>query len=302
MLFPVLPSLLHQDVIKTPVIQGPWWNIAGNPDLGELTTNLQQPVDFAIWQAKDGTWQLWSCIRGTKEKGLGRLLFRWEGRKLTDEDWQPKGVAMRADPTLGEHEGGLQAPHVVKWQGKYWMIYGSWDYLCLATSEDGKTFKRYKGKGGKPQLFGEAIGSNPRDGMSILDGKTWYAFYTAFPEQLGKVYVRTSQDFLQWSDSKVVAFGGDAGTDIWSAECPHVVKLGKDAWYLFRTQKYGDDAITRVYFSRNPFDFGLNNDYEHLLTRLPICAPELARVGKQWFIAALRPDLKGIRVAKLMWQ
>ena len=43
-------------------IEGQWWQIAGNPDLGEFTSPRQQPVDFAPWQAKDGTWQLWSCI------------------------------------------------------------------------------------------------------------------------------------------------------------------------------------------------------------------------------------------------
>src|SRR5688572_27027007 len=48
----------------TPRIVGQWWTIAADPDLGELTTPKQQPVDFGIWPASDGTWQLWSCIRG----------------------------------------------------------------------------------------------------------------------------------------------------------------------------------------------------------------------------------------------
>ncbi|MBX7257615.1 MAG: hypothetical protein K1Y02_14740, partial [Candidatus Hydrogenedentes bacterium] len=46
--------------IVVPVIDGEFWQIAGNPDLGKYTTPKQQPVDFAIWQAADGTWQLWS--------------------------------------------------------------------------------------------------------------------------------------------------------------------------------------------------------------------------------------------------
>ena len=50
-----------------PVSTGRWWPVAGDPDLGPLTSPKQQPVDFAIWQAADGTWQLWSCIRGTQE-------------------------------------------------------------------------------------------------------------------------------------------------------------------------------------------------------------------------------------------
>jgi hypothetical protein len=52
-----------------PRIAGDWWTVAGNPDLGDLTSPKQQPVDFSIWQAADGTWQLWSCIRNTRIPG-----------------------------------------------------------------------------------------------------------------------------------------------------------------------------------------------------------------------------------------
>jgi hypothetical protein len=48
---------------QMPVIQEPWMQIAGDPNPGELTDLKQQPVDFGIWQAADGTWQLWSCIQ-----------------------------------------------------------------------------------------------------------------------------------------------------------------------------------------------------------------------------------------------
>ena len=83
--------------ILMPQIDGEWWQIAGNPDLGPLTSEEQQPVDFSIWQAADGTWQLWSCIRHTKCGGKTRLFFRWEGNNLTDKDWRPIGIAMQAD-------------------------------------------------------------------------------------------------------------------------------------------------------------------------------------------------------------
>jgi hypothetical protein len=51
--------------VLVPQIDGDFWQVAGDPDLGKYTTPKQQPVDFGIWQAVDGTWQLWSCIRGT---------------------------------------------------------------------------------------------------------------------------------------------------------------------------------------------------------------------------------------------
>src|SRR5687767_14791098 len=63
---------------EMPVIVGEPWKIAGDPDLGEFTSPKQQPVDFGVWQANDGTWQLWSCIRGTKCGGNTRLFYSWE--------------------------------------------------------------------------------------------------------------------------------------------------------------------------------------------------------------------------------
>ena len=59
-----------QEPILLPQIVEPWLQVAGDPDLGEFTSEGQQPVDFGVWQARDGTWQLWSCIRKTKCGGI----------------------------------------------------------------------------------------------------------------------------------------------------------------------------------------------------------------------------------------
>src|SRR6516162_5709624 len=72
-------SCMAASVPRKPGIVGDWWQIAGDPDLGNLTSPKQQPVDFAVWQAADGTWQLWSCVRNTREPGNTRLFYRWEG-------------------------------------------------------------------------------------------------------------------------------------------------------------------------------------------------------------------------------
>ena len=88
-----------------PQIEGPWWQVAGNPMDHKYATAKQEPVDFALWQAADGTWQLWSCLRNTTaggQGGLTRFFYRWEGKRLTDADWRPLGIAMEADPALGE--------------------------------------------------------------------------------------------------------------------------------------------------------------------------------------------------------
>src|SRR5271156_4286361 len=137
------------DQILVPQIDGEFWQIAGDPDLGKYTLPKQQPVDFGIWQAADGTWQLWSCIRSTATPGKTRLLYRWQANRLTDRDWAPMGIAMMADPNFGETEGGLQAPFVLKEGSDYYMFYGTWEHIAMAKSEDGKTFARQLTPDGK---------------------------------------------------------------------------------------------------------------------------------------------------------
>ncbi len=288
-----------------PRLVGEWWTVAGDPDLGALTTEKQQPVDFGIWQAADGTWQLWSCIRGTKEPGKTRLFHRWEGAKLIDKNWAPRGIAMQADPALGETPGGLQAPYVFKHDGTYWMFYGDWVNICLATSQDGKTFVRHKNREGKPQL--EHDGSpvdptrNTRDAMVLRIANNWHLYYTAHPANKGADYARTSQDLHHWSEEKMIAAGGRAGEGPYTAECPFVVELEPGHFYLFRTQRYGQNAQTIVYHSRDPMDFGVGQDQSTYVTTLPVAAPEVFQHEGQWYIAALLPSLKGIQLSRLEW-
>jgi len=287
--------------VMAPRIVGEAWTIASDPDLGTYTTSKQQPVDFAIWPAADGSWQLWSCIRGTGCGGNTRLFHRWEGQHLTDTNWTPKGIAMEAKPEFGETTGGLQAPFVFRDGKKFLMFYGDWEHICAANSDDGKTFTRRPGVDGKSGMFGEEPGSNTRDPMVLFTRGQWYCYYTAHPQRCGADYCRTSKDFRTWSDSRIVAQGGAAGTNAYSAECPFVVELTPGEYYLFRTQRYGRDAISRVYHSRDCLDFGLGNDAGHLVGSLPVAAPEIFQQDGQWYIASLLPSLKGIRLAKLEW-
>lgn len=292
------------DTILVPRIVEPWIKIAGDPDLGPYTTNDQQPVDFGIWQAADGTWQLWSCIRKTACGGNTRLFYRWEGKSLATPDWKPQGIAMQADPALGETAGGLQAPYVIQHGGKYWMLYGDWRHICLAESEDGKQFHRVL-RDGRPQLFSEdtdEVYANTRDPMVLCHGELFYCYYTAYPHQRGAVYCRTSKDLLHWSESTIVHSGGWGGDGPFSAECPHVVYHEPSGYfYLFRTHRYGPNAISSVYRSRDPRDFGPGSD-DRLVTKLPVAAPEIIRHQQQWYIACLLPSLKGIRLARLKWE
>ena len=287
-------EMMTLDEELVPKVDGAPWTVAGDPDLGKYTDPKQQPVDFGLWQAADGTWQLWSCIRGTKCGGKTRLFHRWEGKKLTDPDWEPKGVVMEADPAQGETAGGLQAPFVLKVDGAYRMFYGDWEHIRHATSTDGKTFTRAEGQ------YVEAAGANTRDPMVFQANGAWHCLSTAHPDNKGAVYSRLSKDLQTWTDPKIIARGGVAGTGPYSAECPFVVQR-KGHYYLFRTQRYGKTAQTTVYRSKDPRDFGVDDDRGRVGT-LDIAAPEIVQVDGQDYIAYLLPSLKGIQIQKLSWE
>src|SRR5436190_10793154 len=153
--------------IMLPRISGEWIEIASDPDLGSLTSPKQQPVDFAIWQAADHTWQLWSCIRGTKAPGKTRLFHAWESLNLTKPNWKAKGMAMEADEKYGETPGGLQAPYVINISGIFHMFYGDWEKICVATSGDGKHFARRLDAKGNAGMCTEGGGNKMRDATVI---------------------------------------------------------------------------------------------------------------------------------------
>lgn len=306
-----IPAGVPHATPRKPVIKGEWWPVSGNPDLGYLSDSKQQPVDFGIWKAGDNTWQIWSCIRYTKEPGKTRLFYGWEGNKITDMNWKPAGIKMRSDPLVGEIPGGMQAPHVIH-DGDVWeMFYGDWNAICRATSGDGKLFERVvqRNQEAVTAIFTEGAGTNTRDAMLLKEGDTYYCYYTAgigyrdegANKTGGGVYCRTSKDKKHWSAAKLVSKGGRAGEGWGAHECPFVVKIDEH-FYLFRTQRYGKENISTVYRSTDPLNFGINTDEGYFVTSLPVAAPELVFENGQWYMAALNPGLDGIRIARISWE
>jgi len=301
----VLTSCQGGKQVFIPTIDGEWWQVAGNPDLGDYTSPEQQPVDFGVWQAADGTWQLWSCIRHTKCGGNTRLFYRWEGTDLTHSDWRPMGIAMEADTTLGETKGGLQAPYVIKSNDTYYMFYGDWGNICLASSKDGKNFTRVLNSEGTPALFSGPYG-NTRDPMVIEYNDLFYCYYMGHSKDSvpnSAIFCRSSADLHHWNSPVMVSGGGSpADMDNWyggDAECPFVVN--KDGlFYLFRNQRYGENNLNTQYCSPDLMDFGVDDD-SYLIGTLPVAAPEIIYTRGEYYIAALLPSLKGIRVARLKW-
>lgn len=281
-----------------PVLEGEPWPLVGNPDLGELSTPKQQPVDFAVWQAADGTWQLWSCIRGTSFGGKNRLLYRWEGKGIEVPDWKPIGIALTADESLGETS--VQAPYVVQHDGQYHMLYGDWNNVCRAVSDDGKTFTRVIQPNGKTGMYSD--GEHTRDPMAIKIDDLWYVYTTCNPFDQGVIRCRTSPDLKTWSKyTTTVAAGGRSTAGKYAAECPHVVKH-KGLYYLFRTQVYSKNPKTHVYVSSDPLNFGNNRDEWYYVKTFDLAAPEYLEHDGKEYLVYLNPELNGIRAQRLAWK
>ena len=155
---------------------------------------------------------------------IGAILMVLSGALSMDEAYQsiewksvfliagmlPMGIAMEAKTELGETHGGLQAPHVVKHKGLYYMAYGDWVNICFATSTDGKQFTRVIRKNGKTGAFSEGPHANTRDPMLLKIGDRWHCYYCASSPSntVGHFFCRTSADLKTWSHSSVVFYGG----------------------------------------------------------------------------------------------
>eukprot|EP01084_Bolivina_argentea_P266826 452740_1 len=316
------------------IVESTWKNITSQPDLGNYSTANQQPVDFGVWQAKDGSYQLEACIRNTAIGGHTRLFYRWEQSEeniLSNEPWKPVGIDMIANTSYGEAEGGLQAPYVVLLNGTYHKFYGVWIGIAQATSEDGKTFQRAlhinpKNNQTTSVLFSEfnPNTSNTRDPMLFAvdtSDKTtsFHLIYSAIDaNNHDGVYVRLltarteyqSKDILnfnQWSDyGMLIGYGGNStGNGPWTSECPFVYYHRQSGYYyLFRTQHYSPAGhqLTTVFASKDPMAFGIDQTADVMkVTTLSVCAPELLEINGKLYIFALRNDLTGHRFAELVF-
>ena len=189
---------------------------------------------------------------------------------------------------------------MVRHNGLYYMAYGDWENICFATSKDGKKFERVIQPNGKTGVFTEGLGANTRDAMLIKIDGLWHCYYTAFPQDIGYGFCRTSPDLKTWSDSFVVSYGGKVGPGRCNNECPHVVEVEPGLFQYFRNEFYGERARNWVYCSTNPRNFGIDNDSK-LIRQWHIAAPEVIRHEGQYYIAALMDSLKGIKIARLKW-
>ena len=122
-----------------PSIAGEWWRAAYSPELPELDSKRGEIVDHTFFRDADGTWQLWTQIRGTRHD---RVFFRWTGSTDFENDkqaWKPHRVCWVGDPHAGEMPRTIQAPHCYSEDGRWHMFYGGGGSISRADSESFST-------------------------------------------------------------------------------------------------------------------------------------------------------------------
>ncbi|MFW6309075.1 MAG: hypothetical protein ACOC1S_03570 [bacterium] len=317
-----------------PVLDGDFWMIGDNPDLGELQglkekkdgRSPQECVDHHVFQSIDGGWHLWGCIRNTV---VGRILYHWRSKDLTDTHWEKTGEIIRADINSGESvnmvngDEWIQSPFVIKKGSKFYFYYGGHSagidengntfrkdsrraqcQISLMTSLDGRNWVRYFNKDYQSRVF---VGpGETRDPCLIKIDNQWLLYYAGYEFIDGKeypgFYVRSSTDFINWSDYKLVHRDLDPkfGEGKWETECPHVVKR-QGYYYLFRTQNYSK-AITHVFRSKDPYNFGIDNAEEKYIGSIEVGAPEIIvdETGQE-YITSNHELIGGTKICKLKW-
>jgi hypothetical protein len=312
-----------------PVLDGDFWMVGDNPDLGPLQGNtdpargpVQECVDHHVFQSPDGAWHLWGCVRHT---AVGRVLYHWEAASVTDQHWRQTGEVIRVDRGAGECLNGvpeevIQSPFIARKGRTYYMFYGGSaagtdeagsavppgdprmaGQICMMTSRDGRTWTCHHNGLGRSRVF---IGpSASRDPCVLKVGRRWHLYYAGFHGEgcdRAAFFARTSGDQLRWSDWRVVHEDLSFGAQRWDTECPHVVHRGGD-FYLFRTVEYAS-ANTHVFRSEDPLDFGVGDARDKYVGPIAVAAPEvIVAPDGQEYITSNHDLTGGTRICHLTW-
>lgn len=282
-----------------PSLGGPWIRLVGRPPLEKWASQEAEPVDFTVFQADNGRWQLISCIRHTKHPGGTRLLYRWSSPQLTQEEWRPEGIFLSSKPDWSHAEGKLQAPFHVRDAGKHLLFYNSRG-AHLMTSSDGISFE---------PVGNRAVFPMGRD-VCVLDdrGQTnqWIAYYTSFEKGINSatrdhtIRARTASELTgPWSDNAIEIppiTPPPSGYEFVYAESPLVIKRGG---YYFRFEQLD------VYRSSDPFKWS-GPPVARLAPQDPLkrLAPEIVTDNGKDYLVAYQwrgKDPRGIYLAPLKW-
>lgn len=330
-------ALAASNTIDAPFIAGQWRLLTSPEPLAslELPPRNQEPLDppepndHHIFQAADGSWHLWACVRGTD---VGRLLAHWRTDDFFAGPWEFTGEVMRADRNAGESlvtwqgQEFIQSPFIVQHNRRFYMIYGGYatgynscgeptlDYgsmqnqISLASSDDGLQWKRVLNANGFSRIF---VGPGAARDPSLLKiNNLWHCYYTGHRNENvdeEAILVRTSKTLLERSEWEVAHYVDPAYRSSRTCESP-VVIARNGLYYLFRSGGYTGDGngSVAVFVSADPKNFGRSGDGSaHYLCNIKAHAPEvITGPDNRLYITKIHSPETGyaIHIAPLQWK
>jgi hypothetical protein len=297
---------------KKPFVYGDWETILDKHQIASQNISCGQVVDHCFFQDQTGTWQAWVQIRDTE---IGRVFTRWEqSNSFHSAPWTPRGICWKADHPAGEsvgtspHEDVIQAPYVLRDGAQYLLVYGGGPIepgdetrqVCLGRSSDGISFVRERNADGFSRI---AIGPHHAADAFLLKHNDEYLLYVGTQHftvgnAQSAVMIRKSRNLRDWSEPRVVHYGGTCGTHTHSSQSIFVCFL--DGYFYLFKMGWSSDERTAVYRSTDPEHFGLGDDA--LIAVLNASAAEIINSNGQWYLSSLIiPDYSGVKVAPLKW-
>ena len=254
--------------------------------------------DHCFIRGEDGTWHLFGIthIKPFNFKSdPGRNLLHATAKSLRQSPWHKEPFAVTAD-WQHHHEWLLWAPHVVPYDGRYYM------FVC-AGNRDGHDYRihlltstnlwQWDRSLANPLLID---GFDARDPNVLRVGSEWVMYYTATDTPEGGHHIVAcvrSRDLQHW-DRRQVAFSHDRqGTFAGPAESPFVVRRGA-AYYLFIC----DGGTINIYSSRDPLHWMMEDHAGAIQAH----ASEVVRdVDGKWYISHAGWERGGLSLAPLLW-
>jgi len=236
-------------------------------DTTPLTGASYYVNDHTLIQGPGGEWHLFGIFNKEPMRDYLEVDFvhavavepdpaRWAAGSF-EVAAEPYRIALHADRALGELHAW--APHVVKWDGRYMMVYqsggtdGDHASMRLAESDDLYRWTRI----GRVPLFEDFCVA--RDPMLVRREGAWALYYTRCDSITGRhsgVAYRLSHDLVHWSEARMALSLEHAPPTANSAytESPFVFERGGSYWLSVSAYPLAWDA-TLLYRSSVPSSF-----------------------------------------------